>query len=73
MERCVLCNKERNDLGRLYWRFFKVEYEPDKWIIVCPDCCRKFQRASFGYAYDRTPLIEMERKIIKNKKKLRRR
>lgn len=70
MERCVLCNKERNDLGRLYWGFFKVEYEPDKWIIVCPECQTRFLKASNVYSVNRTPLIEMEKEI---KNKVRRR
>lgn len=43
--------------------------------LIKPDCCKEFQRASFGYSYDRTPLIEMEQKIIENvnKSKVRRR
>ena len=72
--RCDICEEEKEGLIPFYWGFFKTEYEPEKWIMACPDCCREFQRASFGYSYDRTPLIEMEKNIENNvKKKVRKR
>lgn len=71
--KCNVCEREVKQTIPFYYGFFKSEYEPEKWVNACPDCCKEFQRASFGYSYDRTPLIEMEKKIIKNKKKVRRR
>lgn len=73
--KCDVCEREVENTIPFYYGFFKSEYEPEKWVKACSDCCKEFQRASFGYAYDRTQLIEMERKIIKNveKKKVRRR
>nr|DAL65810.1 MAG TPA_asm: hypothetical protein [Caudoviricetes sp.] len=73
--KCDICEREVKKTIPFYYGFFKSEYEPEKWIEACDECCRDFQRASFGYLYERTPLIEMERKIIKNveKKKVRRR
>lgn len=72
--KCDVCEREVEKTILFYYGFFKVEYEPDKWVNACPNCCRKFQKASHGYKYDRTPLIEMEQQIIKNveKKKVRR-
>ena len=72
--KCDICEEEKDNLIPFYWGFFKTEYEPDKWVMACSDCCREFQRASFGYSYDRTPLIEMEKNIENNvKKKVRKR
>lgn len=71
--KCGICGREVDKTIPFYYGFFKTEYEPEKWTQACDECCRDFQRASFGYSYDRTPLIEIERKIIKNKKKVRRR
>ena len=70
MEFCDICGKERNDLNKFYWGFFKIEYEPDKWIEVCPECQKRFLQASNIYNLDRTPLIELE-KEIKNKRRVR--
>lgn len=73
--KCDICERDVEKIIPFYYGFFKSEYEPEKWVNACPDCCKEFQRASFGYSYDRTPLIEMEHKIIKNvnKKRARRR
>lgn len=75
MVKCEICQKEVEKTIPFYWGFFKTEYEPEKWVQACPDCCRRFQRASNGYNYNRKPLMEMERQIINNiqKKKVRRR
>lgn len=67
--KCDICGEEKEKVIPFYWGFFKSEYEPEKWINACEDCCREFQRASFGYSYNRTPLIEMENKIKENVKK----
>lgn len=72
--KCDICERKVDKTIPFYYGFFKSKYEPEKWIKACPECCKDFQRASFGYSYDRTPLIELEHKIIKNveKKKVRR-
>lgn len=64
--KCDICDKQVEKTIPFYWGFFKSEYEPEKWVNACPDCCRKFQKASHGYKYDRTELIEFEQ-TIKNK------
>lgn len=73
--KCAICERDVKKTIPFYYGFFKSEYEPEKWVNACPNCCKEFQRASFGYSYDRTPLIEMEQKIIENvnKSKVRRR
>ena len=61
--KCDICEREVEKTIPFYWGFFKTEYEPEKWVNACPDCCRKFQRASHGYNYNRNELIEFEAKI----------
>lgn len=70
--KCDICEKEVEKTIPLYWGFFKSEYEPEKWVNACPDCCKKFQQASSVYCVNRTPLIEFEQEI-KEKVKIRRR
>lgn len=67
---CFLCEKEKEPLHKFYWGFFQKDYESDKWIELCDDCCLKFLKASNVYCANRTPLIEMEKEI---KTKIRRR
>lgn len=68
--KCFLCEKDSEKLKKFYWGFFKGDYEPDKWIEICDDCCLKFIKASNIYNFNRTPLIEMENEI-KQKVRLR--
>lgn len=68
--KCDICEKEKDNLKKFYWGFFKSEYEPEKWIEICDECCLKFIKASNVYCVNRTPLIEMENEI---KKKVRKR
>lgn len=68
--KCNICGKETKKIVPFYWGFFKSEYEPEKWINACPDCCIRFQQASNIYPVNRTPLIELEKEI---KVKVRRR
>lgn len=68
--KCDICDKEVEKTIPFYWGFFKTEYEPEKWIKICDECCLKFIKASNVYCVNRTPLIEMENEI---KTKVRRR
>lgn len=67
--KCFLCEKEKETLHNFYWGFFKSEYEPEKWIKICDECCLKFIKASNVYCANRTPLIEMEKEIKKKARK----
>ena len=75
--KCDICEREVDKTILFYYGFFKSEYEPEKWIEACDECCRRFQKASHGYKYNRTDLIELEQQIISNvnksKVKVRRR
>lgn len=69
--KCLLCKEEKETLKNFYWGFFSNEYEKDKWILLCDECCLKFLKASNIYNFNRTPLIEMEKEIkkkVRNKK-----
>lgn len=68
--KCDVCGTETNKTCKLYWGFFSSKYEPKKWVSACEECQIKFLQASNLYSINRTPLIELERKI---KKKVRKR
>ena len=68
--KCDICEKEKKTIP-FYWGFFKTEYEPDKWVNACSECCRNFLRASTGYNFNKEPLINMEQQI-KHKTRKRR-
>lgn len=65
---CDICKRKDQKTTPFYYGFFKVEYEPDKWISACQECQTKFLQASNLYSINRTPLIELEKNI---KKKVR--
>ncbi len=66
--KCDICNKETKTIP-FYWGFFKTEYEPEKWINACSDCCKNFLRASNYSNVSKEPLKQMENNIKRRVRK----
>lgn len=66
--KCDICNRKTKTIP-FYWGFFKTEYEPEKWVNACSDCCKNFLRASNYSNVSKEPLKEMENKIKRRVRK----
>ena len=63
--KCEICGETPKRLHKFYWGFFKTEYDPNKWALVCDNCRNNFLKES-SYAQctgKKDGLIEIENKI----------
>ena len=67
--KCEICQKEVEKTIPFYWGFFENEYNPEKWINACQNCCKEFLRASNISNQTKKPLINIETKIKTNTRK----